>query len=137
MLTEGERSEYEELMEGRWTMSGYGPGSEKGERLSQLRKKMWEDFGLEQLFQEGDLEVPVFNRKDPYEDRGYEGHFRIQLERENWNQSLNYTPRFEVDYQEEVIQIEAGPDTEIIQEGEVTDVETTEGLREVVSEKLG
>ena len=136
MLTEGERSEYEELMEGRFTMSGYGPGSEKGERLSELREDMWEDISLEQLFEQGDVEVPVFNRKDPYEDRGYQGHFRVQLERDDWDQALSYTPGFEVDYMEDVIQVE-GSDTEVIQEGEkVSDVRTAEDLREVVLDKL-
>ena len=138
MLTDGERSEYEELMEGRFTMSGYGPGSEEGERLSQLREDMWEDISLAQLFEQGEVEVPTFNRKDPYEDRGYTGHFRIQMEREDWDQALNYTPGFEIDYMEETIQIEAGPDTRVIEEGEeVSDVRTAEGLKEVVSENLG
>jgi hypothetical protein len=124
-------------MEGRFTMSGYGPGSEKGERLSQLREDMWEDISLAQLFEQGDVEVPVFNRKDPYEDRGYTGHFRVQLERDDWDQALNYTPGFEVDYLEEVIEVEAGSDTRVIEEGEaVEDVRTAEGLKEAVFDEL-
>ena len=136
MLTEAERSEYEELMEGRFTMSGYGPGSEESERLSELRNDMWEDISLAQLFEHGDVEVPVFNRKDPYEDRGYTGHFRVQLERSDWYQALSYTPGFEVDYIEDIIQVE-GPDTEVIQKGEeVSEVRTAEGLKEVVLDEL-
>ena len=137
MLTEGERSEYEELMEGRFTMSGYGPGSEEGERLSELREDMWADLSLEQLFEQGDVEIPVFNRKDPYEDRGYQGHFRVQLERDEWNQALSYTPGFEVDYLEEVVEVDSGTDTKIVEEGEeVSDIRTAEDLKETALNHL-
>lgn len=133
MLSEEERSEYVQLEEGKWTMSGYGPNSDKQQRKNQLWRKMWIETGLEELLEEGEVEVPVFNRKAPYEDIGYQGHLRIEIEREDWSEPVTYTPGFEVDYEEEIVKVENGPDTEVIQEGEeVSDVRTAEGLKDVV-----
>ncbi|WEL23442.1 hypothetical protein [Candidatus Nanohalovita haloferacivicina] len=137
MLSEDERVEYEELMEGRFTMSGYGPGSEEQERKSELKNMMWQDIGLETLFSQGEITTGKFNRKDPYENIGYQGHFNIELDQENWDEPMTYMPSFDLDYRDQTLELTAG-DTEItVEEGEqVTEINTAEQVQEVVEEHL-
>ncbi|QKQ98285.1 hypothetical protein GKQ38_02005 [Candidatus Nanohaloarchaea archaeon] len=139
MLTEAERAKYEELEEGKWTMSGYGPGSDQVERLTDLRTKMWKDLSMEELFQEGDVEVGKFNRKDTYADAGYQGHFNVEINQNNWEQSMTYRPSFNLDYEEQVLELEARTDEpEVVDEGEtVKDIRTADSLKDTVFNYLG
>lgn len=133
MLSEEERVEYLDLEESKWTMSGPGPDSEERNRRVELREKMWDYTTLEEIFDEGEVTVPKFNRKDPYEDIGYQGMFNVEVDKDDWDESMTYMPSFDLDYRDQILEVEAGDTTHVVQEGEeVTDIRTAGDLKETV-----